>query len=230
MTPRCLRGTAREVGPDGLDWPCAGLPRGGWGGVSGGCGSRLLETADPTPASESRDSDDWIQVSSRPCSGLGSPGPATREACCAPRVCGRGLGRSRSRARTRPRRVDTGLPDPSPICFAAYCARSTDELSGRTTGRLGYDRPKCHRRDGRAGATILKLVSASDDRTKALISDYGGNAAASARAAGPFCGTTGRRKQRVVAAELSVPRDLPKNYGPTGSSGRRRRLRRGRST
>ena len=26
-------------------------------------------------------------------------------------------------------------------CFAAYCARSIDELSGRTTGRLGYDRP-----------------------------------------------------------------------------------------
>jgi hypothetical protein len=30
----------------------------------------------------------------------------------------------------------------------------------------------CHRRDGRAGTTILQLVSASDDRTKALISDY----------------------------------------------------------
>ena len=26
-------------------------------------------------------------------------------------------------------------------CFATYYARSMDELSGRTTGRLGYDRP-----------------------------------------------------------------------------------------
>ncbi len=26
-------------------------------------------------------------------------------------------------------------------CFAAYYARSIDELPGRTTGRLGYDRP-----------------------------------------------------------------------------------------
>ncbi len=26
-------------------------------------------------------------------------------------------------------------------CFAAYYARSIDELSGHTTGRLGYDRP-----------------------------------------------------------------------------------------
>ena len=31
----------------------------------------------------------------------------------------------------------------------------------------------CHRRDGRAGTTILQPVSASDDRTKALLSDYG---------------------------------------------------------
>ncbi len=55
-----------------------------------------------------------------------------------------------------------------------------------------------------------------------------GNAAASAGAAGPFYGTTSRRKQRVAAAELSVPQDLSKDYGPTGSSGRRRRLRRGK--
>jgi hypothetical protein len=58
-----------------------------------------------------------------------------------------------------------------------------------------------------------------------------GNATASAGAAGPYyAGTTGRRKQRVAAAELSVPQDLSKDHGPTGSSGRRRRLRRGRST
>jgi hypothetical protein len=54
-----------------------------------------------------------------------------------------------------------------------------------------------------------------------------GNAAASAGAAGSFYETTGRRKQRVATAELSV---LSKDYGPTGSSGRRRRLRRCRST
>ena len=44
----------------------------------------------------------------------------------------------------------------------------------------------CHRRDCRAGTTILKLVSASDDRTvrtEALISDYGAIARAG-RAAG----------------------------------------------
>ncbi len=62
----------------------------------------------------------------------------------------------------------------------------------------------CHRRDGRAGATILQLVSASDDRTKALLSDSGfwskGNAAASAGAAGPLYGTTGWRKRQVAAA------------------------------
>jgi hypothetical protein len=30
----------------------------------------------------------------------------------------------------------------------------------------------CHRRDGRAGTTILQLVSVPDFRTKALLSDY----------------------------------------------------------
>ena len=57
-----------------------------------------------------------------------------------------------------------------------------------------------------------------------------GNAATSAGAAGPFYGTTGRRKQQVAAAELSVPQDLSKDHGPTGSSGRRSRLCLGRST
>ncbi len=31
----------------------------------------------------------------------------------------------------------------------------------------------CHRKEGRAGTVILQLVSASDDWTKALLSDYG---------------------------------------------------------
>ncbi len=55
-----------------------------------------------------------------------------------------------------------------------------------------------HRRDGRAGTTILQLVSASDDRTKALISDYGLARAAGARATpqhpqGPQDRSTGLR-------------------------------------
>ena len=45
-----------------------------------------------------------------------------------------------------------------------------------------------------------------------------GIAAASAGSAGPFYGTTGRRKQRVAAAELSVPQDLSKDHGPTGNA------------
>jgi hypothetical protein len=40
----------------------------------------------------------------------------------------------------------------------------------------------CHRRDGRAGSTILQLVTAFYDRTKTLISDYGPAGAAGARA------------------------------------------------
>ncbi len=79
----------------------------------------------------------------------------------------------------------------------------------------------CHRRGGRTGTTILQLVSASDDRIKALLSDYGqagllehGQRRRIRRASGPFYGTTGRRKQRVAAAELSVPQDLSKDYGP----------------
>ncbi len=107
---------------------------------------------------------------------------------------------------------------------------------GHTTGQLRYDRLDSAYAIGGTAELALRyspLVSASDDRTKALISDYGpaglleqGNAAASAGAAGPFYGTTGRRKQRATAAKLMVQQD----YGPTGSSGRRRRLRRGRST
>ena len=44
-----------------------------------------------------------------------------------------------------------------------------------------------------------------------------GNAAASAGAAGPFYGTTGRRKQRVATAELSVLQDLPRTTGRPGA-------------
>ncbi len=45
-----------------------------------------------------------------------------------------------------------------------------------------------------------------------------GNAAASAGAAGPFYGTTGRRKQQVAAAELSVPQIFPRTTGRPGAA------------
>jgi hypothetical protein len=43
-------------------------------------------------------------------------------------------------------------------------------------------------------------------------------AAASTGAAGPFYGTTGRRKQRVAAAELSVQQDLSKDHDSPGAA------------
>ncbi len=46
-----------------------------------------------------------------------------------------------------------------------------------------------------------------------------GNAAAFAGAAGSFYETTGRRKQRVAAAELSVPQDLSKADAADDSAG-----------
>ena len=74
-------------------------------------------------------------------------------------------------------------------CFAAFYARSIDELSGRTTGRLGYDRPDLAYAIGGTAeltrTTILQRVSGSDDRTKALISDNGPSGAAGARATLP---------------------------------------------
>ncbi len=88
----------------------------------------------------------------------------------------------------------------------------------------------CHPRDGRAGTTRLQLVSAFYDRTKALpsalalVSDYGpagllehGQRSRIRRSRRTVYGTTGWRKQRVAAAELSEPQDLSKDYGPTGS-------------
>ncbi len=82
-----------------------------------------------------------------------------------------------------------------------------------------------HQRDSRAGTTILHLVSASDDRTKALISDYGpaglpeqGQRRSIHRGRRTALGTTGRTEQWGAAAELSVPQDLCKDYGPTESS------------
>ncbi len=98
-----------------------------------------------------------------------------------------------------------------------HILRSIDELLGRTTGRL-----RCDRQDSTAisayaiggtaelavpGTAILQPVSASDDQTMALISDYWqagllGQRSSTHQSRGPFYGTTGRRKQRGGAAEL----------------------------
>jgi hypothetical protein len=92
-------------------------------------------------------------------------------------------------------------------------------------------------RPGRAGTTILQLVSAFYDRTKHFSVTRGrqvllehGQRRRTRRGRRTVYGTTGRTEQREAAAELSVQQDLSKDYGPTGSSGRRHRLRRGRST
>jgi hypothetical protein len=106
-----------------------------------------------------------------------------------------------------------------------------------------------HRRDGRAGTTILRLVSASYDRTKALISDYGPAGAAEAWAtpphppgpqdrsrdygpeeaagshrravgtAGPFQGLRADRGQRTPPSTPPGPQYLSRSYGPDGSAG-----------
>jgi hypothetical protein len=66
----------------------------------------------------------------------------------------------------------------------------------------------CHQRDGRAGTKILQLVSASDDRTKALISDYGQTGL-------PEQG----QRRRIRLSRRTVLRD----YGPKEAASSRRR-------
>ncbi len=66
----------------------------------------------------------------------------------------------------------------------------------------------CHRRDGRAGTTILQLVSASDDGTKALISDYG-----------PAGQQEQGQRRRIRRSSRTVLRD----YGPKEAASSRRR-------
>ena len=102
----------------------------------------------------------------------------------------------------------------------------------------------CHQRDGRAGTTILQLVSASDDRNKALFSDYGPTglleqgqrrrirrsrrtilrdygpqeAASSRRRAvgttGPFQGPRADREQRTPPSTPPGPQYHSRDYGP----------------
>jgi hypothetical protein len=79
-----------------------------------------------------------------------------------------------------------------------------------------------HRRDGRAGTTIIQLVSAFYDRTKAMISDFAagaawsmGNAAASAVAVEPF---TGLRAGRSSGKPPPSCRTFPRNTGRPGAA------------
>ncbi len=65
-----------------------------------------------------------------------------------------------------------------------------------------------HRRDGRAGTTILQLVSALYYWTQALLSDYGPAGAAGAWATPPH---------------PPGPQDRLRDYGPDGAAGSRRR-------
>jgi hypothetical protein len=66
----------------------------------------------------------------------------------------------------------------------------------------------CHRRDGRAGTTILQLVSVSDDRTKALLSDYG-----------PAGLLEQGQRRRIRRSSRTVLRD----HGPKEAASSRRR-------
>ena len=86
-----------------------------------------------------------------------------------------------------------------------------DEQSGRTTGRLGYDYRLRHRRDGKAGTTILyhlriyRRPHSSSGMTVGRRELLGmGTAAASAGAAGPSEGlragwSSGRTKPEYTA-------------------------------
>ena len=103
------------------------------------------------------------------------------------------------------------------------------ELSGRITGRLGYDYRLRHRRDGIAGTTILYHLriyrrphspSGTTAGRRELLGM--GTAAASAGAAGPSEGlragrSSGRTKPGVHRAERTTrPRDY--GSGPTRQS------------
>jgi hypothetical protein len=99
-------------------------------------------------------------------------------------------------------RVGNSMRGCKSCVFAAYYARSIDELSGRTTSRLGHDRQDSAYN---IGGTADLAPSEGLQIGRPLAGCWAGSFA-------------------------SVLLDLSKDYGPTGSSGRRRRLRRGRST
>ena len=66
----------------------------------------------------------------------------------------------------------------------------------------------CHQRDGRAGTTILQPVSTPDDRTEALLSDYG-----------PARLPEQGQRRRIRRSSRTVLRD----YGPEEAASSRRR-------
>ncbi len=68
------------------------------------------------------------------------------------------------------------------LCYAAYDVRSIDELSGRTTGRLGYIRPDtAYAIGGKEDGTMILYHLRIHHRTQALRSDdYGPAGAAGA--------------------------------------------------
>jgi hypothetical protein len=118
-------------------------------------------------------------------------------------------------------------------CFAAYDVMSIDELSERTTGRLGDIRPDTTHAIGGTAEPRLRILR----RAQALLIDDCGPAGAAVVWATPHPpGPQDRLRDywqdgaADAAAEPSALQDLSRDYGPTGSSGRHRRLRRGRST
>ncbi len=139
------------------------------------------------------------------------------------------------------RAADYPRTSSSILCFAAYDVRSREELLGCTTGRLGdirQDTLQRHRRDGRAGTTILYHLRILRQTQAPLSDDYGqaegcwsmGNAAAPAGAVGPFTGlragwSSGRRRQAAcaagpadAAAEPPAPQDFPGTTGWQGAA------------
>ncbi len=113
------------------------------------------------------------------------------------------------------------------VCFAVYDVRSIDELLEHTTGRFGDIRPDTNHAIG--GTAELTLLQYSANlrilrQTQALLSDdYGPAGAAGAWATRLFTGLQACRSSGCRCQAVG-------DYGPTGSSGRRSRLCRSRST
>ncbi len=116
-------------------------------------------------------------------------------------------------------------------CFAAYYARSIDELSGRTMVRIGYDRPDSAHAIGGTAELALRYSNKPPHQTSGPRHfrvttgrpdcQCKGNATASTGAAGPFYGTTGQKKQQVAARpppSCRYRRTFPKTTGRQGAA------------
>ncbi len=127
-------------------------------------------------------------------------------------------------------------------CFASYCARSIDGLSGRTSGRLrlGYVRPHSAYAIGGTAKLVLhpttgprhfpgdygpaELLEQGQRRSirrsrRTVLRDYGPREAASSRrravgTTGPFQGPRADREQRTPLSTLQGPQYHSRNYGP----------------